>query len=111
MVVVMAAGGTASDVDKVVSMVRDAGGEAFVSRGESRTIIGLSGDIERFAVTLNLAGLPGVADVVRISVPYKLVSREHRRERSVIRVAGVPVGPGTLTVIVGPCAVVAPAQA
>ena len=87
-----------------------AGGEAFVSRGESRTIIGLSGDIDRFAATLNLAGLPGVADVVRISVPYKLVSREHRRERSVIRVAGVPIGPDTLTVIAGPCAVETPEQ-
>ncbi len=68
MVVVMAADASASDVDHVVSVVQEAGGEAFVSRGESRTIIGLSGDIERFAVTLNLAGLPGVADVVRISV-------------------------------------------
>ena len=110
MVVVMAADATGSDVDHVVSVVRDAGGEAFVSRGESRTIIGLSGDVERFAATLNLAGLPGVADVVRISVPYKLVSREHRRERSVIRVAGVPIGPDTLTVIAGPCAVETPEQ-
>ena len=93
MVVVMAADASASDVDHVVAVVQEAGGDAFVSRGESRTIIGLSGDIERFAATLNLASLPGVADVVRISVPYKLVSREHRRERSVIRVAGVPIGP------------------
>src|SRR5499427_6595590 len=110
MVVVMDAEATAEDTDGVVSLVRDAGGEAFVSRGESRTIIGLSGDIDRFAATLNLAGLPGVADVVRISVPYKLVSREHRRERSVIRVAGVPIGPDTLTVIAGPCAVETPEQ-
>jgi 3-deoxy-7-phosphoheptulonate synthase len=110
MVVVMTADASASDVDHVMSVVRDAGGEAFVSRGESRTIIGLSGDIERFAATLNLAGLPGVANVVRISVPYKLVSREHRRERSVVRVAGVPIGPDTLTVIAGPCAVETPEQ-
>src|ERR1700754_1708532 len=110
MVVVMAADATASDVDHVVSVVREAGGEADVSRGESRTIIGLSGDIERFAAVLNLASLPGVAEVVRISVPYKLVSREHRRERSVIKVAGVPIGPDTLTVIAGPCAVETPEQ-
>ena len=38
----------------------------------------------------------------RITAPYKLVSREHHRERSVIRVAGVPIGPDTLTVIAGP---------
>jgi len=43
--------------------------------------------------------------VVRITSPYKLVSREHHRERSVIRVGGVPIGPDTLTVIAGPCAV------
>src|ERR1700748_2968269 len=110
MVVVMAADATASDVDHVVSVVREAGGEAFVSRGESRTIIGLGGDVERFAATLNLAGQPGVADVVRITVPYKLVSREHRHERSVIRVAGVPIGQDTLTVIAGPCAVETPEQ-
>jgi 3-deoxy-7-phosphoheptulonate synthase len=110
MVVVMAADATASEVDNVVNVVNEAGGEAFASRGESRTIIGVSGDLERFSATLNLAGQPGVADVVRISVPYKLVSREHRRERSVIRVAGVPIGPDTLTVIAGPCAVETPEQ-
>jgi 3-deoxy-7-phosphoheptulonate synthase len=110
MVVVMAAEATEEDADGVVSLVREAGGEAFVSRGESRTIIGLSGDIDRFAATLNLASQPGVSDVVRISVPYKLVSREHRRERSVIRVGGVPIGPDTLTVIAGPCAVETPKQ-
>jgi 3-deoxy-7-phosphoheptulonate synthase len=110
MVVVMAAEATEEDADGVVSLVRAAGGEAFVSRGESRTIIGLSGDIDRFAATLNLASQPGVSDVVRISVPYKLVSREHRRERSVIRVGGVPIGPDTLTVIAGPCAVETPEQ-
>src|ERR1700741_4973796 len=104
MVVVMAVEATQEDADGVVSLVREAGGEAFVSRGESRTIIGLSGDIDRFAATLNLRAQPGVSDVVRISVPYKLVSREHHRERSVIRVAGVPIGPGTLTVIPRPCA-------
>ena len=110
MVVVMTADATAADVEHVIDAVSEAGGEAFASRGESRTIIGIGGDLERLAVTLNLAALPGVADVVRISVPYKLVSREHRRERSVIRVAGVPIGPDTLTVIAGPSAVETPEQ-
>jgi 3-deoxy-7-phosphoheptulonate synthase len=110
MVVVMAADAGAADIDHVVSVVQEAGGEAFASRGGAAAIIGLSGDIERFAATLNLVGLPGVADVVRTSAPYKLVSREHRRKRSVIRVAGVPIGPDTLTVIAGPCAVETPEQ-
>jgi 3-deoxy-7-phosphoheptulonate synthase len=110
MVVVMAAQATEADADNVADAVREAGGDAFISRGVSRTIVGITGDVDRLAATLNLASLPGVANVVRISVPYKLVSREHRKERSVIRVAGVPIGPDTLTVIAGPCAVETPEQ-
>jgi len=104
MVVVMTAEAGETEVDGVVDRVRAAGGDAFVSRGMSRTIVGLVGDVDHLD-TLNLRGMPGVSDVVRISAPYKLVSREHHRERSVIRVAGVPIGPDTLTVIAGPCAV------
>ena len=109
MVVVMAAEASEEDIESVVDLVRTAGGDAFVSRGVSRTIVGLVGDVGLFG-TLNLRGMPGVSDVVRISVPYKLVSREHHRERSVIRVRGVPIGPDTLTVIAGPCAVETPEQ-
>src|SRR5437660_5688485 len=104
MVVVMTAEAGETEIDGVVDRVRSAGGDAFVSRGMSRTIVGLVGDVDHLD-TLNLRGMPGVSDVVRISSPYKLVSREHHRERSVIRVAGVPIGPDTLTVIAGPCAV------
>src|SRR5437763_5237084 len=104
MVVVMTAEAGETEVDGVVDRVRSAGGDAFVSRGMSRTIVGLVGDVDHLD-TLNLRGMPGVSDVVRISSPYKLVSQEHHRERSVIRVAGVPIGPDTLTVIAGPCAV------
>src|SRR5271166_2007672 len=88
MVVVMAAEAGETEIEGVVDRVRAAGGDAFVSRGRSRTIVGLVGDVDRLD-TLNLRGMPGVNDVVRISAPYKLVSREHHRERSVIRVAGV----------------------
>jgi 3-deoxy-7-phosphoheptulonate synthase len=109
MVIVMSPEASETEIDSVVDLVRTAGGDAFVSRGVSRTIIGLVGDIEQFT-TLNLRGMPGVSDVVRISVPYKLVSREHHRERSVISVQGVPIGPDTLTVIAGPCAVETPEQ-
>ncbi|HEY2490067.1 MAG TPA: 3-deoxy-7-phosphoheptulonate synthase [Streptosporangiaceae bacterium] len=109
MVVVMSPDASQADVDSVVDLVRTAGGEAFVSRGVSRTIVGLVGDVDQFG-TLNLQGMPGVYDVVRISVPYKLVSREHHRDRSVISVRGVPIGPDTLTVIAGPCAVETPEQ-
>jgi 3-deoxy-7-phosphoheptulonate synthase len=103
-VVVMAPEATPADVDAVVRVVRSAGGEAFVSRGLSRTIVGLVGDVSDFEA-LNLGSLSGVLQVIRVSVPFKLVSREHHPTRSVIRVGGVPIGPDTLTVIAGPCAV------
>jgi 3-deoxy-7-phosphoheptulonate synthase len=109
MVVVMASGATEENVAAVVSLVEAAGGQAFVSRGVSRTIVGLVGDVECFEA-LNLCSLAGVLDVVRISVPFKLVSQEHHPARSVISVGGVPIGPGSLTVIAGPCAVETPEQ-
>ena len=67
MVVVMTSEATTEELDAVVQTVEAAGGSAFVSRGVHRTIVGLVGDVERFE-TLNLDALPGVSDVVRISV-------------------------------------------
>ncbi|MGO8883506.1 MAG: 3-deoxy-7-phosphoheptulonate synthase [Streptosporangiaceae bacterium] len=109
MVIVMAAEATQDDIDGIVDLVHTAGGDAFVSRGVSRTIIGLVGDLDQFGA-LNLRSRSGVGDVVRISVPYKLVSREHHANRSVIRVGGVAIGPDTVTVIAGPCTVETPEQ-
>jgi 3-deoxy-7-phosphoheptulonate synthase len=104
MVVVMRTGAAPEEIDAVVDRVEAAGGEAFISRGVQRTIIGLVGDIAAFQ-TLNLRAMPGVGDVVRVSKPYKLVSREHHPEATTIQVGGVPIGPETFTLIAGPCAV------
>ena len=73
MVVVMAAEAGETEVDGVVDRVRAAGADAFVSRGMSRTIVGLVGDVDQLD-TLNLRGMPGVSDVVRITVPYMLLA-------------------------------------
>jgi 3-deoxy-7-phosphoheptulonate synthase len=107
MVVVMAPDATDEDIAAVVARVEAVGGEAFVSKGLVRTIIGLVGDIDSFH-HLNLRTLKGVADVHRISDPYKLVSRQHHHERSTVWVGRdqqVPIGPETFTLIAGPCAV------
>jgi len=109
MVVVMSPDATAEDLDAVVQLVQAAGGSAFVSRGVHRTIVGLVGDVEQFE-TLNLRALSGVTDVVRISTPYKLVSRDNHPAMSTVFVAGVPIGPATFTLIAGPCAVETPEQ-
>jgi 3-deoxy-7-phosphoheptulonate synthase len=108
-VIVMLPGAGPEDVEAVVTRVEGAGGQAFVSRGLSRVIIGLIGDVETFE-TLNLAGMPGVGQVTRVSTEYKLVSREQHPDRSVVHVRGVPVGPETVTLIAGPCAVETPEQ-
>ncbi|GAA3411855.1 3-deoxy-7-phosphoheptulonate synthase [Streptosporangium vulgare] len=109
MVIVMGPGATRENVEAIVKVIAAAGGEAFVSRGVSRTIIGLVGDIAQLAA-LDLRGMPGVADVIRVSAPYKLVSRDNHPERSTVRVGGVPIGPDTVTLIAGPCAVETPEQ-
>ncbi|HEU4511465.1 MAG TPA: 3-deoxy-7-phosphoheptulonate synthase [Nocardioidaceae bacterium] len=112
MVVVMTPEATDADIAHVVERVESVGGEAFVSKGVVRTIIGLVGDIDSFH-GLNLRSLPGVGDVHRISDPYKLVSRQHHPERSTVWVGRdrkVPIGPDSFTFIAGPCAVETPQQ-
>jgi 3-deoxy-7-phosphoheptulonate synthase len=108
MVVVMTPDATDEDIQRVVDKVTAVGGEAFVSKGLTRTIIGLVGDIDSFH-GLNLRTLQGVGDVQRISDPFKLVSRQHHPERSTVWVGAtgqqVPIGPDTFTFIAGPCAV------
>ncbi|GAB3495901.1 3-deoxy-7-phosphoheptulonate synthase [Nocardiopsis coralliicola] len=109
MVIVMAPGATSADIDAVVDLVATAGGDAYVTRGVSRTIVGLVGDVRQFE-SLDLRAMRGVSDVLRISAPYKLVSRENQEAGSQVRVAGVPIGGGATTVIAGPCAVETPEQ-
>ncbi|KQP66731.1 3-deoxy-7-phosphoheptulonate synthase [Nocardioides sp. Leaf285] len=113
MVVVMSPEATDEDVAAVVARVEGVGGRANVSKGLERTVIGLVGDITSFH-HLNLRTLRGVADVHRISDPFKLVNRQHHPERSTVWVGRpgrqVPVGPGTFTLVAGPCAVETAAQ-
>jgi 3-deoxy-7-phosphoheptulonate synthase len=111
MVIVLHPSATDADITNVVTRVNDVGGQAFVSRGELRTIIGLVGDLDLFE-DLNLLALDAVQRVVRISTPFKLVSRDHHPEKSTVMVGAsrVPIGPGTFTLIAGPCAVETPEQ-
>ncbi|MCX9190812.1 3-deoxy-7-phosphoheptulonate synthase [Carbonactinospora thermoautotrophica] len=114
MVVVMSPDATEEDVTAVVERVNAAGGEAFISRGVTRTIIGLVGDVEQFA-ELDLGAMRGVADVLRVSTPYKLVSRDNHPDMTTVyvgadSVGAVPIGPDTFTLIAGPCAVETPEQ-
>ncbi|GAB2461620.1 3-deoxy-7-phosphoheptulonate synthase [Jatrophihabitans fulvus] len=115
MVIVMAPGASDTDVDGVVTHIETHGGQAFVSRGVMRTIVGVVGT-EDVLETLDAGGLPGVVETMRITAPYKLVSAQNSQnsgegtKRTTIRVGGVPIGPDTFTLIAGPCAVETPEQ-
>ncbi|NUW31344.1 3-deoxy-7-phosphoheptulonate synthase [Nonomuraea sp. SMC257] len=109
MVIVMGPEATREDVESIVTVVQAAGVEAFVSRGVRRTIVGLVGDVTQLDAA-GLRGMSGVRDVMRVSTPYKLVSRENHPQRSTVHVGGVPIGPETVTLIAGPCAVETPEQ-
>jgi 3-deoxy-7-phosphoheptulonate synthase len=104
MVIVMAPSATDADIATVVTHIETHGGQAFVSRGVTRTIVGVVGT-EQVLETLDADGLPGVAETMRITAPYKLVSAENHARRTTVRVGGVPIGPDTFTFIAGPCAV------
>ncbi len=113
MVVVMRTGCSVAEVNEVIGVVEDAGGSAFVSRGVARTIIGVVGDDDVLA-NLNLTAVSAVAEVIRVTKPYKLVSREHHAGRSTVVVGSgelaVPIGPDDFALVAGPCAVETPEQ-
>jgi 3-deoxy-7-phosphoheptulonate synthase len=110
MVVVMQFGATDDQIERVAEMVRDAGGEAFVSRGTVHTIIGLVGDTARFQA-LPLRQLPGVDHVIQVGKPYKMVARDLHPEPTTVKVGTTPVGRAAFTIIAGPCAVESDEQA
>jgi 3-deoxy-7-phosphoheptulonate synthase len=109
MVIVMNPEASEGQLADVVSTVEASGGAAFVSRGVTRTIVGVVAG-EEVLETLEVDRLPGVAEVVRITAPYKLVSHEHHAHTSTVHVGGVPIGPDSVTLIAGPCAVETPEQ-
>jgi 3-deoxy-7-phosphoheptulonate synthase len=110
MLIVMDAAATAEDVRRVVQTVESLGLAAHPIPGTQRTAIGITGN--RGAVEpAAFENLPGVAEVIPVSAPYKLVSREAKKENTVVSVGGVPVGGKHLAVVAGPCAVESEAQA
>lgn len=114
MVVVMQPGATQHQVNAVVARIESGGGQACVSRGVLRTIIGVVGDTDT-CFELNLTMMPGVSTVLRVTAPYKLVSAQASGERSVVHVGPpdrrVPIGPGTFTLVAGPPALESGEQA
>ena len=105
MLVVMQSGATDADIERVCDAIRAMGFQPVPMPGAQRTAVGLVGN-DRQVDGSHIAGLPGVAQVLNVSKPYKQVSREWRPENTVVELApGVSVGGRDVTVIAGPCSV------
>ncbi|WP_319951810.1 3-deoxy-7-phosphoheptulonate synthase [Caldinitratiruptor microaerophilus] len=107
MIIVMRKGATEEEIADVVERVERAGFGVHLSRGEESTIVGVIGGDRASLEALgsSLEGHPGVARTMRVTKPYKLVSREFHPEDTVVEVGGVRFGGGEVPVIAGPCAV------
>ncbi|MFO7310606.1 MAG: 3-deoxy-7-phosphoheptulonate synthase [Bacillota bacterium] len=104
MIVVMRKGASEDDIQRVMERLRELGFSVHLSRGVERTVIGAIGDKKPERVQ-QIEAMEGVEKIVHILQPYKLAGREFHPEPSVVSVGPVRVGPDTLTVIAGPCAV------
>lgn len=105
MLIVMDAHAPESAVAAVCQTITEMGYRAAPLPGPSRTAIGVVGN-DRPLDPGRFAGLPGVREVLRVSVPYKRVSREWQPHDTQVTLApGVVIGGGRPVVIAGPCAV------
>src|SRR6266567_3732717 len=104
MILVIRPEASLEQIEHVIERVRELGFTPHVSRGESRTIIGVIGD-EMKPEAQNFSAIPGVENVLQIMKPFKLASREFHKEDSAVYVGKVKVGGGSLAMIAGPCAV------
>jgi 3-deoxy-7-phosphoheptulonate synthase len=102
--IVMDQHSTAGQIDAVVRRIEALGFRAHPIPGEVRTAIGITGN-EGPLEPGDFETMPGVAQAIPVTRPYKLVSREIKEEDTVIDLGVCQVGGGTFTVIAGPCAV------
>lgn len=103
MLIVMRSDATQSDIDKVIKVIETLGFRGHAMPGETRTAIGVTGN--KGAIDpAHFENLPGVADAIRVTQPYKLISRDLRPEKSIVKVGNASIGGGELAMIAGPCA-------
>ena len=104
MLVVMRMDASPDEIEGVVSRVESHGLKANAIAGAQRTAVGITGNIGVVEPGL-FESLPGVLEVIQVSHPYKLVSREFRAENTILEVGGVAIGGRDLLIIAGPCSV------
>src|SRR5512135_1324045 len=106
-IIVLKTDATEDDIRHVVKKLEGHGLKANVSQGTERTIIGVIGDTSKVTEEEedSIRAASGVESVVRILKPYKLASREFKKDNTEIQVRGVVIGGKKIPVMAGPCAV------
>jgi 3-deoxy-7-phosphoheptulonate synthase len=100
----MNAQATPADIERVCKKIESLGFRPHPMPGAQKTAIGITGNPGPVDPA-EFEDFPGVAEAIRVSKPYKLVSREVKSENSVVRVKGVPIGGDELVFCAGPCSV------
>jgi 3-deoxy-7-phosphoheptulonate synthase len=104
MLVVMRSQATPEQIDQVVAAIRRMNLAPHPMPGSTRTAIGITGNVGAVDPR-SLEVLPGVLELIRVTKPFKLASREMHGEDTVVRLSGTAIGPKTFTLIAGPCSV------
>jgi len=104
MIVVMEPNATDEKIDGVAQRVTELGLKAHVIRGTERTVIAAVGDERKIKIE-SFERFPGVSEVLPILAPYKMASKELRKEPTQVVVRGFRAGAGNVGVMGGPCSV------
>lgn len=104
MIIVMKPDATESEIQNIIKIIEENGLKPHLSRGKERVIIGAIGD-EAIIRNIPFDSYPGVENAVPILKPYKIVSRELKKENTIIKVDGEEIGGNKIAIIAGPCAV------
>jgi 3-deoxy-7-phosphoheptulonate synthase len=110
MLIVMKADATDSQVEAVLRVIEHLGFKGHPMPGATRTAIGITGN-QGAVDPSHFENLAGVAEAIRVSKPYKLISLDLRPEKTVVRVGDATIGGDELAIIAGPCAIESRAQA
>ena len=105
MIVNMSTEATPEEINHIIERIKECGYQAHVIQGAERTVIGAVGSSGRRAEIEALRAAPGVQEVIQITHPFKLVSRQLRQRGTIVDVGGVKIGAGDLVVMAGPCSV------
>ncbi len=110
MLIVMKSDATDSEIQAVLRVIEDLGFKPHSMPGATRTAIGITGN-QGAVDPSHFENLAGVAEAIRVSKPYKLITLDLRPEKTIVRVGDATIGGEELAIIAGPCAIESRAQA